>query len=64
VPDIILIIGIGIIDVVATYAVGKHLQNTAGQEIARGVDEIIQNAPTIIARAMNGEASDAGTTES
>jgi hypothetical protein len=61
VPDIILIIGIGIIDVVATYVVGKHLQNTAGQEIARGVDEIIQNAPTIIAKAMNGETSDAGT---
>lgn len=59
-PDLVLIIGIGVIDVVATWIVGKHLQNTAGQEIARGVDEIIQNAPTIIAKAMNGESSDAG----
>jgi hypothetical protein len=55
-PNLLLIIGIGVIDVVATYVVGKHLQNTASAEIAKGVDEIVKQAPSLLAKAfMEGE---------
>lgn len=47
-----------IVDSIVTLAVGIHLSKTARSEIAKGVDDVIAHAPTIIAKAMSGESND------
>lgn len=52
-PMLLLVIGIGVVDCGATIWAGLKLQDQAKKEIARGVDEIVANAPDIISKAMN-----------
>lgn len=54
-PMLLLVIGIGVVDCGATIWAGLKLQDQAKKEIARGVDEIVANAPEIISRAMMGK---------
>jgi hypothetical protein len=53
-----------LIDSVVTIAVGYKLTHTARTEIAKGVEDVIEHAPELIAKAMNGGTSDAGRSES
>ena len=51
-----------LVDSVVTLAVGWKLTHTARSEIAKGVEDVIEHAPELIAKAMNG-GNDAGTSE-
>jgi hypothetical protein len=47
-----------LLDSVVTIAVGLHLNNTAEEKIKEGVENIIKEAPKLIAKAMTGGADD------
>lgn len=48
-----LVIGIGVADCAATIWAGLKLQDQAKKEIARGIDQIVEEAPKIITNAVN-----------
>lgn len=48
-------VGAVLIDSIVTLFVGWKLQHTARDQIAKGVQEVIANAPAIIAESMKGE---------
>lgn len=54
-PGMIAAIAAVMIDSVVTLAVGFHLSKTARREIAKGVEDVVAHAPTIIADAMGGK---------
>jgi hypothetical protein len=64
-PGLIAAIAAVLADSIITIAVGWKLTHTARTEIAKGVEDVIEHAPELIARAMTtrGE-SDAGSNES
>jgi hypothetical protein len=49
---LLLVIGIGVADVAATVWAGLRLQNKAEEVIKNGVDEIVQQAPSLIINAL------------
>lgn len=51
-PGLIAAIAAVLVDSVVTLYVGMHLKNTARDEIAKGVSDVIANAPELIAKAM------------
>lgn len=61
-PGMIAAITAVLIDSVVTLAVGWKLTHTAREEIAKGVEDVIEHAPELIAKAMTeGVKQDAGT---
>lgn len=61
-PGMIAAIAAVLVDSVVTLYVGLHLKNTARNEIAKGVEDVIEQAPELIAKAMTrGSEEDAGT---
>lgn len=52
-----------LVDSIVTLAVGYKLTHTARTEIAKGVEDVIEHAPELIAKAMNG-GNDANTDQS
>jgi hypothetical protein len=47
-----------IVDSVVTIIVGYKLQHTAKDQIAKGVEDVIANAPNLIAKALNPGEND------
>lgn len=62
-PGMIAAIAAVLVDSAVTLYVGLHLKNTARSEIAKGVEDVIDKAPELIAKAMT-EGSNAGTDQS
>jgi hypothetical protein len=54
-PGLIAAIAAVMIDSVVTLVVGYKLQSTARNEIAKGVQDVIDNAPALMAQAMMGK---------
>lgn len=63
-PGMIAAIAAVLVDSVVTLWVGLHLKNTARNEIAKGVEDVIEKAPELIAKAMTEGGSDARGSES
>lgn len=55
-PMLLLVIGIGVVDCGATIWAGLKLKDAAEKEIAKGIDELVQNAPSIVAKAFEDMA--------
>lgn len=62
-PGMIAAIAAVLVDSIVTLAVGYKLTHTARTEIAKGVEDVIEHAPELIAKAMNG-GNDANTDQS
>ena len=60
-PGMIAAITAVLIDSVVTIAVGYKLTHTARTEIAKGVEDVVNNAPALLQKAMlelaQGEAT-------
>lgn len=63
-PGLIAAIAAVVVDSVVTLYVGLHLKNTARSEIAKGVEDVIDKAPELIAQALTKEGEHAGASES
>lgn len=63
-PGMIAAIAAVMVDSVVTLWVGLHLKNTARNEIAKGVEDVIEKAPELIAKAMTEGSEHAGASES
>lgn len=51
-PGLIAAVVAVLIDSVVTLYIGKSLKDTARTEIAKGVQDVIDNAPALMAKAM------------
>jgi hypothetical protein len=58
-PGLIAAIAAVMIDSVVTLFVGYKLTHTAREEIAKGVQDVMDNAPALMAKAMGGAAETA-----
>ena len=61
-PGMIAAIAAVLVDSVVTLAVGIKLTHTARSEIAKGVEDVVANAPALIQKAML-EAAKGDTTD-
>lgn len=59
-PGMIAAIAAVLVDSAVTLYVGIHLKNTARSEIAKGVEDVIEKAPELIAKAMTEGSEHAG----
>lgn len=57
-PGMIMAVSAVLIDSVVTLIVGYKLTHTARTEIAKGVNDVIANAPELIMQAMVNAAND------
>jgi hypothetical protein len=62
-PGLIAAIAAVMVDSVVTLVVGYRLQHTAKREIAKGVQDVIDNAPALMMQAMVNAASNAQEVE-
>lgn len=53
-PGMIAAVAAVLIDSVVTLFVGYKLTQTARSEIAKGVEDVIEHAPELIAKALTG----------
>jgi hypothetical protein len=62
-PGMIAAIAAVLVDSVVTLAVGWKLTHTARTEIAKGVEDVMEHAPEILAKAFMGEREDDGASD-
>lgn len=58
-PGMIVAVSAVLIDSIVTIIVGYKLTHTARTEIAKGVEDVVKNAPMLIQQAMIEMAKDA-----
>ena len=56
-PGMIAAIAAVVVDSVVTLIVGLNLKNAARNEIAKGVQDVIEHAPEILAKSMSEGAT-------
>jgi uncharacterized membrane protein len=62
-PGLIAAIAAVMVDSVVTLFVGYRLQSTAKREIAKGVQDVMDNAPALMMQAMINNAAQQEVTE-